>query len=43
MQLYRERYVAGQRLYLEGCRPSRMADVEVDNTDFDAPRMLARV
>ncbi len=41
-QLYRERYVAGQRLYLESCRPRRLADVEVDNTDFAAPDIRER-
>jgi len=34
------RYVEGQRLYFAACDPHRRADVLVDNTDFDAPRLL---
>lgn len=34
------RYVEGQRLYFAACDPRRRADVLVDNTDFDAPRLL---
>jgi uridine kinase len=31
------RYVEGQKLYLEACEPKRVADVIIDNTDFDSP------
>lgn len=34
------RYVQGQRLYFAACDPQRRADLLVDNTDFDAPRLL---
>ncbi|WP_163508445.1 uridine kinase [Fodinicola acaciae] len=35
------RYVEGQRLYFRSCAPQLRATVLVDNTDFDAPRLLA--
>lgn len=31
------RYVEGQRLYFEACRPWARADLVVDATDLDAP------
>lgn len=34
------RYVEGQRLYFAACQPHSRADVLVDNTDFDSPRLL---
>ena len=34
------RYVEGQRLYYAACDPRQRADVLVDNTDFDSPRVL---
>ena len=36
------RYVEGQRLYLAACSPRERADLVVDNTDWTAPRLLAR-
>jgi uridine kinase len=34
------RYVDGQRLYLARCRPGELADVVVDNSQFDRPRIV---
>ena len=34
------RYVEGQRLYLERCRPRERASVAIDNTDLAAPDIL---
>lgn len=34
------RYVGGQRLYLEECRPRHLATVVVDLTDLEHPRVL---
>ncbi len=34
------RYVGGQRLYLEECRPHHLASVVVDLTDLERPRVL---
>ena len=39
---YRERYVPGQRLYLEECRPARCADFVVVNDDLENPTLIAR-
>lgn len=33
------RYVDGQRLYLRACDPRGRADVVVDNSDLEAPRL----
>ena len=35
------RYVEGQRLYLDACRPWSRADLVVDATDLDAPTVIA--
>ncbi len=37
--LYRRRYAPGQRIYLETVRPRELADVVVDNTDPEWPRL----
>jgi uridine kinase len=37
---YERRYVPGQRLYLEQCRPRERADIVVDNTNFERPRII---
>jgi uridine kinase len=37
---YECRYVPGQRLYLEQCRPRERADIVVDNTNFDRPQII---
>jgi uridine kinase len=34
------RYVEGQRLYFAACTPWRRADLVVDNTDLDAPKLV---
>ena len=39
---YERRYVPGQRIYLERCRPRERADVIVDNTDVSAPSLTER-
>jgi len=37
---YQERYIPGQRLYLEECRPRSRADVVVDNNDPINPYVI---
>jgi uridine kinase len=39
---YERRYVPGQRLYLAQCRPRECADIVVDNTVLDRPRVVDR-
>ena len=39
---YECRYVPGQRLYLTRCRPHERADIVVDNTALDRPRVISR-
>ena len=39
---YESRYVPGQWLYLEQCRPRERADIVVDNTNLDRPQIMAR-
>ena len=34
------RYVEGQRIYLEACRPAELATLVIDNTDLAAPDIL---
>ncbi len=36
------RYVEGQRLYFRTCDPRARADVVVDNSDVDDPRIVPR-
>jgi uridine kinase len=36
---YEHRYVPGQRLYIEQCRPKERADIVVDNAVFDRPKI----
>ncbi len=38
-ELYRRRYAPGQRLYLHAVRPAELADVILDNSDPDEPRL----
>jgi uridine kinase len=33
------RYVEGQRIYLETCRPTRVATIVIDNNDLDRPHV----
>lgn len=37
---YDQRYVPGQRLYLQACRPKEQAHIVIDNSDPAAPRLL---
>jgi uridine kinase len=39
---YATRYVPGETRYLEEVDPESVADVVVDNTDFDRPRLVVR-
>lgn len=39
---YEQRYVPGQRLYLEQCHPRERAHVVFDNTDFNSPKIYYR-
>lgn len=39
--LYRDRYVPGQRLYLDACDPRARADVVIVNDDPDRPEWIA--
>jgi uridine kinase len=41
-ELYDQRYVPGQRIYMERCQPERLADVVVDNRDPSNPRLEIR-
>jgi len=34
------RYRLGQQLYLDECRPAELADIVIDNSDFDHPRFI---
>lgn len=38
---YEKRYIPGQRLYLEACRPDETANIVVDNTDWEQPVVTA--
>ncbi|GAA3392243.1 hypothetical protein GCM10020369_53200 [Cryptosporangium minutisporangium] len=38
--VHRDRYLAAERLYLAEVDPLRLADVVIDNTVFDQPRLL---
>ncbi|MBN1218840.1 MAG: uridine kinase [Anaerolineae bacterium] len=37
---YQQRYVPGQHLYLQSCRPKERADVVVDNNNFLNPTLI---
>ena len=34
------RYVEGQRLYFDACRPWSRADLVIDATDLDTPNLI---
>ena len=38
--LHRERYLAGELLYMDEVDPRSFVDVIVDNTCFDKPRLI---
>ena len=40
--IHRDRYLAGELLYIAEVDPHSFVDVIVDNTDFDNPRLLRR-
>lgn len=37
---YRDRYIPGQQLYFTSCSPQEVADVVIDNTDVDDPKLI---
>lgn len=37
---YQTRYIPGQKLYLDAIHPEKLADVVVDNTDLNNPKIL---
>jgi uridine kinase len=37
-----QRYVEGQRLYLDRCAPAERATIVIDYTDLDQPRVIRR-
>jgi uridine kinase len=37
---YEERYIPGERLYLEQCRPQERAHIVIDNNDYRQPRLV---
>jgi uridine kinase len=37
---YREKYIPGQKLYLENEHPQSLADVVIDNNDFAQPKIV---
>jgi uridine kinase len=39
-ETYRERYIPGERIYLDTIRPREKADLVVDNTELDHPVLL---
>jgi uridine kinase len=39
-RLFANRYLPGQSLYLNEVHPSSLADIVIDNTDFEHPRIL---
>jgi uridine kinase len=40
-RLHRDRYRVAERMYLAEARPRALADIIIDNTDFEHPRLLA--
>jgi uridine kinase len=39
-RLFATRYMPGQSLYLNEVHPSSLADIVIDNTDFESPRII---
>jgi uridine kinase len=39
---YQERYIPGQKIYLESEKPQFLADLVIDNNDFTRPRIIFR-
>jgi uridine kinase len=42
LQVYRERYLPAEELYLREVNPMALADIVVDNRDLDVPRLIVR-
>ena len=40
--VHRDRYLVAERLYIEEVDPLRLADVVIDNSMFDRPRIMSR-
>ncbi len=40
-RLYRERYIPGQQIYLHSVHPERIADIVIDNTDYNKPYIIS--
>ena len=38
--LHRDRYLVGERLYIDEVDPRSFVEVVIDNTDFDRPRLI---
>jgi hypothetical protein len=36
-RLYRERYIPGQQMYLHSVHPENIADIVIDNIDYNKP------
>jgi len=40
---YKQRYIPGQQIYLNECRPSERADIVIDNNDPNTPTFVRRI
>lgn len=38
---YESRYIPGQKIYLESCKPQELSDLVVDNNDFEGPFVVS--
>jgi uridine kinase len=39
---YTKKYIPGQQLYLDAVQPEQLADIIIDNTNYDAPDLSSR-
>lgn len=39
---YRQKYIPGQMLYLDEVNPKRIADIVIDNNDYENPKLIVR-
>lgn len=37
---YLVRYIPGQKIYIESVNPEKIANITIDNTDFDNPVVI---
>ena len=37
---YERKYIPGQKLYFEEIKPEKLADIVIDNTNFESPRII---